>query len=928
MDYKETINLPKTDFPMEARLTELEPKIRAFWDRIDIYQKARQARKGAPKFVLHDGPPYANGDVHVGTGQNKILKDIIDRYKIMQGFDVPYVPGWDCHGLPIEHEVVKRLGPEAKDISKGRIRQLCQEFALKYIDIQRNQFKGLGILGDWGRPYLTLDPSYELSIIELFEDLVNKGYIYKRKKPVHWCMHCQTTLAGYEVEYHPQPSPSIYVKFKMDSDPSEAFPDFKGERPYILIWTTTPWTLPANVAVALHPDFEYVLAQIKGEYLILGEAVLERLSRFWGTDCRVICSSPGKRLEGLRYLHPLLKRECSVVLADYVRLEDGTGCVHIAPGHGEEDYETGIQYSLPVISPVDSIGSFTPEAGEFSGQNVFDANPRICEVLRAKGLLLFEEEISHEYPCCWRCKSPLIFRATEQWFISLDHNEARKRSLEQIEKTRWIPQWGKMRIGGMVQERPDWCISRQRSWGVPIPAFYCEACNELLLNTESLSAVKRLFERGGANSWFTTEPKDILPPMKCQRCGNTSFRKEEDIFDVWFESAASHRAVCIKHPDLCFPADLYLEGTDQHRGWFQVSLLASVLSQGIAPFKTVLTHGFVVDARTGDKLSKSGFLIPVDQIVTRLGADILRLWISSIDFTDDMPMSWEVLQERCEPYKKIRNTFRFMLGNLYDFDPSKDRIAYDDLLEIDRWAVYELERLKKAVTDANERFEFFKGYHLMYDFCVVQLSAIYFAILKDRLYTWDKSSLGRRSAQTVLYDTLVALTKMFAPILIHTMEEVWGYITQRETESVTLARWPVIRSDLLKDQNLAQRWGRLFKVRAEVYKGLERLRSEKLIGSSLGACVRLYSSIPELQALLKETEGILPEFFIVSHVEVLDTPPEESSESPEFKGLWIQSQPYRYSKCSRCWKLSPSVGKDHTYPDICACCADIVRRGV
>jgi isoleucyl-tRNA synthetase len=924
--YKDTILLPKTAFPMKANLSALEPKIRERWEATHLYGRILESRRGAPPFILHDGPPYANGDVHVGTGQNKVLKDIVIRFHTLRGELAPYVPGWDCHGLPIEHKVVKELGEKARTTGKADLRALCEAFARKYVDIQRRQFKSLGVLGDWERPYLTIDPDYEVAIIEVFEDLWKNGHVQRRRKPIHWCIQDRTALAEAELEYKSLPSPSVYLAFELLPEAAAKLGARAGAD--LLVWTTTPWTLPADVAVAVHPGLEYALVRLggakDGRLGILAPQRLEACAKRFPIGEKV-GTVAGKDLVGMRYRHPIDGHPCPVIPAAYVTVTDGTGLVHTAPGHGEEDYRSGVEHGLPVLSPVDDAGRFTAEAGPYAGVQVFDANPRIVEDLRRSGVLLADETFTHDYPCCWRCKSPVIFRATEQWFVAVDHAGGRARALEAIKGVTWVPAWGQIRIASMLQERPDWCVSRQRSWGVPIPAFYCEGCGDVLLNAETFGAVKRLFAKGGANAWFTTEAGAILPPGTCcPRCKGIAFRKETDIFDVWFESAASHRGVCGKRPGLGLPADVYLEGTDQHRGWFQVSLLASLLTRGEAPFKTVVTHGFLVDARTGDKLSKSGFLIPVEDVVAKLGADILRLWIASINFTEDLPMSWEILQERTDPYRKIRNTFRYLLGSVADFDPATDAVPEARMLEVDQWALASLREVLRDAEDAYAKFEFHRVYQELYQFCIVDLSAFYFDILKDRLYCAGKASPERRSAQTALHRILTDLAKAFSPVLVHTMEEVWEHIPgSKEAESVHLARWPEA-AQKPGDGELLDWWDGLLGIRQNVNRELERLRAAGTIGKSVEASVELHAAEAELAETLREALPHLEEVLLVSEARVAETPPEGAVAGQSVKNLLVKVSKSGHPRCERCWNHRQTVGKDPKHADLCARCAGVV----
>jgi isoleucyl-tRNA synthetase len=905
--YEKTLNLPRTDFPMKAGLAQKEPQIRKRWDEMNLYEMLRKARAGAPRYVLHDGPPYANGDVHVGTGQNKILKDMVVKFQSMRGRWTPYVPGWDCHGLPIEKKVLAELGPGAESTPPHEIRRRCREFAEKYLDVQRRQFRSLGCFGDWDRPYRTMDPSYETAILETFELLWEKGHVYRGLKPIHWCVVDRTALAFAELEYKEKQSDSIYVRFPLVCDVRAAFPDAPKDAADLIVWTTTPWTLPADLAVAVHPTVDYALVEYSRGLGIVSESLVEKLGPVLGI-ARVVAKARGEKLAALKYRHPLFDWQLPVVMARYVTLGDGTGLVHTAPGHGQEDFQTGVEYGLKILNPVGPDGRFTAEAGRYQGQNIFKANDVICGDLDQAGLLLHRSRITHSYPHCWRCKQPVIFRATEQWFIGVDVHRGRERALEAVSKTKWIPAWGETRIRSMLEERPDWCVSRQRNWGVPIPGLYCESCGELHVSRESLAAVKEMFRRHGADGWFRLETREFLPPtLACAKCGGRTFRKETDIFDVWFESGCSHRAVVMQHPDLQFPADLYLEGTDQHRGWFQVSLLASLLSNGQAPFRTVVTHGFMIDPETGDKISKSrrDYLTPVDQIVASEGADLLRLWLASINFTDDMPYSTEILRSRQEPYRRIRNTFRYLLGNTFDFDPSKDAVPPEKLRPLDLYVLRQLDALIRDVTVHFEEFEFYKAYHKLYTFADTTLSALYFDVLKDRLYTYPPGSVERRSGQTALHAALSALVRMFAPILAHTCEEVWGHMKGTREPSVHLALWPEPSGAA---DPVRVEFERLVKIRDEVNRCLEQLRKEGKIGKPNEAVVQIDAPPAEHELLSAHRDG-LEELFIVSGVSLT-----------RGESLRVTASPSPHPRCERCWRRVESVGRDSGHPDLCFRC--------
>ncbi|HHT9152764.1 MAG TPA: isoleucine--tRNA ligase [Candidatus Hypogeohydataceae bacterium YC40] len=946
MDYKDTLNLPVTDFPMKADLNRREPEIQKKWEEMGLYGQIRKNKAGCPRYILHDGPPYPTGDLHIGTGLNKILKDLIVRYYTMQCYDAPYIPGWDCHGLPIEHMVMQQLGEKARGMDKLEIRKRCREYAMRFVKAQKAQFKALGVSGDWESPYLTLNPEYEAAVLDLFGRLVEEGYVYRSLRPIHWCMRCQTALAEAELEYNEETSPSIFVNFKMVDDLSALLPLPKGEAVHILIWTTTPWTIPANLAIALHPESRYAaikyvipLTQRK-EVTLLAQSLVDNVMEKVGVkEYQSLGSIEGKALEGKHYQHPLRDYKGILVLADYVSLSEGTGCVHTAPGHGLEDYLTGQKYNLPIFSPVDSTGRFTEEAGDFKGLNVKEANPRIVERLKFLEALVHKSFIKHSYPHCWRCKEHVIFRATKQWFVSLEHKGLRKRLLESVKNVKWIPAWGMERISGMIHQRPDWCISRQRAWGVPIPAFYCEGCEEVLLKPETVAHVRDIFRQHGSDSWFSMEAKDLLPPgTKCGKCGGSSFRKEMDIFDVWFESGSSHHAV-LNQRELSFPADLYLEGTDQHRGWFQLSLLPSVAAWGKAPFKAVLTHGFVVDEK-GEKMSKSlGNFISVEDALKDFGADIIRLWASSQDYQQDINTSLPIIGRMSDVYRRIRNTFRYLLGNLYDFDPKKDRRPYGELPEIDLWALSKTQRLIMTVTQAYNDMEFHRVHHSLHYFCAVDMSAFYFDILKDRLYTWAKKSPDRRAAQTVLQEILHVLVKLSAPLLVHTAEEVWSYIKHKQEDlpSVHLASWPK-ENDLWINESLEKRWGELFRVREEVYKALEVLRTRKKIGKSVEARVSLYTEEEEFYHLLHRQIEELPALFIVSEAQIVkgryDGQPEEvihhvfhsgASEGEASIRYTVGASPSSNKQCQRCWNYFPTVGKNTNHPTLCVRCVEVVE---
>ncbi|PRR70174.1 isoleucine--tRNA ligase [Neomoorella humiferrea] len=924
MDYSKTLNLPRTDFPMRANLPQREPEILKFWEEQDIYRRVQEANKGKPKFILHDGPPYANGHIHLGHTLNKILKDIIVKYHSMNGFDAPYVPGWDTHGLPIEQQAIKDLGLDRRAVDVVEFRNRCRDYALKYVNIQREEFKRLGVRGDWDNPYLTLDPEYEAVQIGVFGEMAKKGYIYKGLKPVYWCTDCETALAEAEVEYGEKRSPSIYVKFPV----TDARELFDPEGTFIVIWTTTPWTLPANVAIALHPEYKYVLVQAGEERYLMAEELYRQVFELLGIkDYRVVAAFTGTELEGVVCRNPLMERDSLVILGEHVTLEQGTGCVHTAPGHGLEDYEVGLRYSLPILSPLDDRGYFTREGGQFAGLFIEDANKAVVKELEARGALLNFSFIKHQYPHCWRCKHPVIFRATEQWFASIDG--FRRQALEAIKSVKWIPSWGEDRIYNMVAERSDWCISRQRTWGVPIPIFYCNDCGKEIINDATISHLQRLFREHGSNVWFARKAEELVPEgLKCPACGGRSFRKETDIMDVWFDSGSSHAAVLATRPELGWPADLYLEGSDQHRGWFNSSLSTAVATRGRAPYRQVLTHGFLVDEE-GRKMSKSlGNGIDPADVIKEKGADVLRLWVASADYRRDVAASPRIMQQLTEAYRKIRNTCRFLLANLYDFDPGKDGIAREEMLEIDRWIMDKLQRLVMKVTRAYEDYEFHVVYHAIHNFCAVDLSAVYLDIIKDRLYTWPAASRGRRSAQTVLYATINVLVRLLTPILAFTTEEIWRYLpeTPGKPISVQLAEWPRVQEEYL-DDDLKERWDKILEVRDVVTRALERARQEQDLGNSLNAAVHLFPDTA-LYSFLQSMEEDLATIFIVSQA-VLHAPAEEAPAAAfvaeEMPGLKVVVEKAPGDKCERCWMVSPTVGRDEDHPTLCARCAAVLH---
>jgi len=930
MDYKKTLNLPKTQFPMKASLTRREPEQLSAWEEMGLHAKVRESSTSREKYILHDGPPYANGHIHIGTALNKILKDFIVRSRQMSGFDAVYVPGWDCHGLPIEHNVDKEIGSKKLGMTQAEVRSLCRTYAEKFIDIQREEFKRLGVMGEWEDPYLTMNYRYEAVIARECCRFAMNGSLFRSKKPIHWCCSCNTALAEAEIEYMDESSPSIYVKFLVEDELSDIIPDLNGKPVYVVIWTTTPWTIPANLAIALHPDFIYAAVDTGSNgVMILARDLVDSCMKAFGIDgYSIITEFDAHRLERKRCVHPLYDRESLIILGNHVTLDAGTGCVHTAPGHGREDYEVGITYGLEAYSPVNNKGCFTDEAEYFQGQFVFKANWNVIEKLKETDALVAQESMDHSYPHCWRCKKPVIFRATPQWFISMDQTGLRKKALEEIDRVEWIPRWGRERIYGMIENRPDWCVSRQRSWGVPITVFYCEKCGKLHMTEEIADRIYDQFEAHGADVWFEKENDDFLPDNTvCPACDNSEFIRETDILDVWFDSGVSHAAVLEQRANLRWPADLYLEGSDQHRGWFHSALLTAVGNRGKAPYASVLTHGFVVDAN-GKKMSKSlGNVIAPQQVIDRHGAEILRLWVSASDYREDIRISDNILKQLSDAYRRIRNTCRFMLGNLNDFDPDRDLVPYEKLSEIDRFALHGLHQLIQKTRKAYDAFEFHTVYHALHNYCTLDLSAFYLDVLKDRLYTSPPASDMRRGAQSVMYTIVKAITKLMAPMLPFTSEEIWSFMPlwDGKATSIHLAQLPDV-DPAQQDDELANRWKRLLEVRGEVTKAMEEARAAKLIGHPLDAAVKLCPG-KSLYSELAPYADELSTLFIVSHAELVETDSLDGAyQSPLIPGLSIFVEPAAGDKCERCWIHDVSVGDRVDHQTLCSRCSGVMSE--
>ena len=916
-DYGKTLNLPKTDFPMRANLPENEPKTQSRVFTQELYEKMLKKNEGNSPFVLHDGPPYANGEIHTGHALNKILKDAIVRYKNLQGFYSPYIPGYDTHGLPTEKRAIQELGLNRDEIGITKFRNTCRDFALGFVKKQTEGFKRLGVLADWEHPYITLQPEFESRQIGIFGEMFKKGYIYKGLKPVYWCTDCETALAEAEIEYADSKATSIFVKFPVKDSKGK----FNVENTYFVIWTTTPWTLPGNTGITIGPEYEYSIIDTGKEKLIMAKELVDSVMKKAGINqYKTVETYLGSDLEGVTCKHPFIERDSKVVLGSddtiIVELDTGTGAVHTAPGYGKEDYLCGLKNGLETVVCVNGKGYQTEEAGMFAGMFYEKSNTAIIEWLAENNYLLNKEEIVHSYPHCWRCKNPIIFRATNQWFASVDG--FRDKALEEIKKVKWIPTWGEDRIASMVAERSDWCISRQRTWGVPIPIFYCEECEKEYITEESISKIQKIFREKGSNAWFDLDVKELMPDNAACSCGCHSFKKETDIMDVWFDSGSSHEAVLAERglPN----ATMYLEGNDQYRGWFQSSLLTSVATKGVAPYKEVLTHGFVIDDK-GKKMSKSmGNVISPQDIIKEYGADILRLWVLSSDYKSEISLSKDILKQITEVYRKIRNTARYILGNIADFDVNQ-LVPYEELEEIDKWALAKLNKLIESCTEAFDNYDFHIAYHNINQFCVTEMSNFYLDIIKDRLYISKANSKARRAAQTAMYEILNSLVKILAPLTAYTAEEIWSFMphkAEEECESVMLTKWPKKKTEY-DNKELEAKWEKIIEIKEKVAKELEVARAEKIIGHSLNAKVTLYAEGNEYE-FLQENKELLVTVFIVSAVKI-----EENSRKDAKGTVGVKIEPADGQKCERCWMYSETVGEDKENPTICHRCSEALK---
>ncbi|MEG3641042.1 isoleucine--tRNA ligase [Magnetococcus sp. PR-3] len=946
MAYKDTIQLPDTDLPMRANLPKREPETLARWEDMDLYGRLREAGKGKDSFILHDGPPYANGHLHMGHAINKVLKDIICKSRQMQGKDAVYVPGWDCHGLPIELKVEQEIKKEGKDkeqIDVVEFRKRCRAFAGKWVETQKGEFQRLGVSGDWKDPYLTMDYRFEADIVRELGRFLHNGGLYKGAKPVYWCTHDVTALAEAEVEYQDHESTTIFVKFPLAQgvELDDLDPALKGKPSSVVIWTTTPWTIPANLAVSLNGDLTYVAVEIinpgenknvtAGEVLVLAEALWEPTIEAAGlnpeNDARVLARFDGSQLENRRFRHPFLDQDAPILLGDHVTTEAGTGCVHTAPGHGAEDYDVSLKYGIKPYNPVDDYGKFVEGTPFFAGEHIKKANPQVVALLDEKGALLSQGKINHSYPHCWRCSTPLITRATPQWFISMETNDLREKALQSIKDTQWIPHWGEERIHNMVENRPDWCVSRQRTWGVPIAVISCEACGDVVRDEAVTEGIALEMEKAGADVWFEKSATEFLPEgHRCGQCGSSDFKKESDILDVWFDSGVTHAAVLERRDNLKWPADLYLEGSDQHRGWFHSSLLASVGTRGRAPYQAVLTHGFVVDGK-GHKMSKSrGNVIAPEKVIKQYGADILRMWVSAEDYAGDIRISDEILKGLSDAYRRIRNTVRYLMGNLSGFDASKHTVDHADMPELDRWALDRVARLIRDVEKSYNDYTFHRVYQSLHYFCGVEMGAFYLDIIKDRLYCAAPDSLERRSAQTVMNHMLESLVRLMAPVMSFTADEVWGFMAGEREDSVHLAAFPTEHPEWYDDA-LAQRWERYRQVRTEVYKSLEKDRVEKRVRSFMQSTVTLYCS-DDLADFLKAFGDLNPQLYIVSSVTIkpFSEAPAEAVGSEEVADLKVITGVSENEKCVRCWNFDPGVGSHNDHPELCTRCRGVVME--
>lgn len=916
MDYSKTVNLPATDFPMRANLPQKEPAIVKKWQDEKIYNKILESRKGAELYILHDGPPYANGHLHIGHALNKILKDIIIKHKTMLGFRSPYVPGWDCHGLPIELNVTKEIGDKAKEMPKVDIRKKCRSYAEEFVGIQMEEFKRLGVFGDYENPYKTMSVDYEATIVETFGKILKEGYIYKNKKPIYWCPTCVTALAEAEVEYDMHTSESIYVKFKVDPETVS----FGGDKnnTYVVIWTTTPWTLPANLGVCFHPDFEYASYRFGSDWYILAKGLLAQFEGITGLKHEEAAAVDQAQIKALHVKHPFIDRESKVVFGNHVTLEQGTGIVHTAPGHGHDDYITGLQNGLEVYCPVDDEGKFTSDFPEMKGMHVFKANPEIVKMLDEKKVLIQSGKIEHSYPHCWRCKKPLIYRATEQWFFGMDHDNLRKKGLKSVDETEWVPSWGESRFRGMVETRPDWCLSRQRSWGVPIPSFRCADCGKNLMTAESVQHFADISRKEGLDAWYTKDIKELVPAgTKCS-CGSDKLVKEFDILDVWFDSGVSHFAVLEKWEGHRWPADMYLEGSDQHRGWFQSSLWPALALKGRAPFNTVLTHGFVLD-ENGKAMSKSmGNVIPPQKIIDQFGADILRMWVSSEDYRNDVRIGMVMMNQVADSYRRIRNTLKYVIGNIADFD-AKDAVPYEELTDIDKWILHKLYFLSESVIRHYEKFEFHLVYRKILNFCAVELSSIYFDISKDILYVEAKNSKLRRANLTVLSEIYNSLVRLIAPVLVFTTEEIWDFMGNKG--SIHTEKYYKL-SDKYNNPEVHDRMNQVADIKKDVLKSLEDLRKDKTIKASLEAEIALYVKDESLKKLLASMGEELRRFMQVAKVKLADS----DAGLTQYEVSAVSSIKSSGSKCVRCWNFYDKLGSDPEHPELCERCTAVVKN--